>query len=245
MKDITILRMQSKMDAKARIGEAFWTAFAAGALYIMPVFTLTMLTMLLPFVMEEYPLWMDGVFYLADILIVSPLAFGFGLFCVARARGIAAPFYTVFEPLGSFRGYTRALAVSLSIAIRLLPITAVRLLLVYTVPVESAVYPIADLLIGLGSVLETILHLAMTASYNIIMDEPSIGSWRAVKLARDLYSGYMFPLLAFIISFLGWMILAVISMGMLLPYLSAYQNIAFARMTDLIRNPAEQRDELI
>lgn len=243
MKDLTILRLQSKREAKERIGESFWSTFAAGALYIMPVFALTLMTMLLPVVMEEYPLWLDGVLYLADLLVVSPLAYGFGLYCVARSRGVQTPFYMVFEPLGSIGGYARALSVALSIAIRLLPITAVRLLLIYSVPVESAIYPIADLLIGLGSVLETVLHLAMTASYNIIADDPSIGSWRAVKEASSLYSGHIFSLLTFVVSFLGWMILAVISMGLLLPYLSAYQSISFARMTDLLRAPEPPGEE--
>lgn len=237
MKDPTILRVQSKREAKQRISESFWTTFAAGTLYIMPVFALTMMTMLLPVVLKEYPIWMDAFLYLAELLVVSPLAFGFGLYCVARARGIEAPFYTVFEPLGSARGYMRAIAISVSIALRLLPITAVRLLLIYTVPVESVVYPIADVLIGLGTVLEMVLHLAMTACYNFILDDPSIGSWRAVRQARDLYAGYVFQLLAFIFSFVGWMLLAVFSMGLLLPYLAAYQNIAFARMTDLLREP--------
>ena len=239
MIDPTILRFQSKREAKERIGESFWSTFCAGALYIMPVFALTMMTMLLPFVMEEYPLWIDGALYLAELLIVSPLAYGFGLYCVSRSRGLQVPFFMVFEPLGSLRSYFRAVSVAFFIALRLLPITAVRLLLIYTVPLESAIYPIADVLIGLGSVIETVLHLAMTASYNIILDNPAISSWQAVKEARDLYSGQLFSLAAFIISFIGWMILAVISMGLLLPYLSAYQNISFARMTDLLRFPEQ------
>lgn len=245
MKDPTILRIQSKRDAKERIGESFWSTFAAGALYIMPVFALTMMTMLLPLVMKEYPLWLDGVLYLADLFIVAPVAYGFGMYCVARARSVSVPFYMVFEPLGSVKGYARALGVSLSIALRLLPITAVRLLMIYTVPVESAIYPIVDLLIGFGSVLETVLHLAMTASYNIIMDDPSIGSWKSVKQASELYTGYIFSLFAFVFSFFGWMILAVLSMGFLLPYLSAYQNIAFARMTDLLREPDTPSEDMI
>lgn len=237
MNDLTILRMRSKREAKELIGQSFWSTFAAGTLYIVPVFVLTLLTMLLPFVLEEYPIWMDGVLYAAELLIISPLAFGFGLYCVARSRGLQAPFYMVFEPLGSFGGYVRAVSVALSIAIRLLPITAVRLLLIYTVPVESAIYPIADVLIGLGALLEMVLHLGMTASYNIIADDPKIGSWKAVKEGSALYSKQVFTLVSFIFSFVGWMILAVISMGLLLPYLSAYQSIAFARMTDILRHP--------
>ena len=245
MKDPAILRLHSKKEAKERIGESFWSTFTAGVLYILPVFALTLLAMLLPFVLEEYPAWIDLALYAAELLIISPIAYGFGQYCVARARGQQIPFYAVVEPLGSVGGYMRALSVSLSMMIRLLPITAVRLLLAYTVPIESAIYPVADLLIGLGSVLETVLHLAMTASYNIIADDPSIGSWRAVKEAYSLYSKHTFQLLAFIISFIGWMILSVISMGLLLPYLSAYQSIAFARMTDLLRAPEEIDEEPI
>ena len=237
MNESTILRIRSKKEAKALISQSFWSTFAAGTLYVMPVFALTLLTMLLPFVLKEYPIWMDGVFYAAELLIVSPLAFGFGIYCVARSRDLAAPFVMVFEPLGSLGGYARAVSVSLSMAIRLLPITAVRLLMIYTVPAGSAIYPIAEVLISLGAILEMVLHLGMTASYNIIADDPKIGSWNAVKEASELYSKRVFSLLAFIVSFLGWMILAVLSMGLVLPYLIAYQNIAFARMTDILRNP--------
>ncbi len=233
----TILRLRSKQEAKQRIAESFWASFCAGALYVMPVFALTLMTMMLPLQLESYPVWLDGVFYLADFLIVSPLAYGFGLYCVSRSRGEQASFFAVFEPMGSVHSYARALMVALSISIRVLPITAVRLLLIYAVPSGTALAPIIDLMISLGAALESVLRLSMTACYNFIADDPEIGSWRAVTLARDLYAKDIFSVVSFMISFLGWMFLAVLSMGLLLPYLVVYQSTAFARMTDLLRTP--------
>ena len=68
MNDPIFLRMQSKAEAKARIQEAFWPTFAAGAIYVLPITALTMLSMLLPFVMENYPIWLDAVLYLVELV---------------------------------------------------------------------------------------------------------------------------------------------------------------------------------
>ena len=239
MKDPIFLRMQSKAEAKARIGEAFWPTFAAGALYVLPITALTMLSMLLPFVMEKYPIWLDAVLYALELVFVAPLGYGFGLYCVGRSRGAQVSAFALFEPLGSVRSYGRALGVSLSMSIRLLPLTAIRLLLIYAVPTGAVFSAIADVLILFVSLAESCLQLAMSAAYNLIYDDAALGSWRAVGEGLALYRGRLFSVFSFLLSFFGWAILASLSMGVLLPYVTAYQNVAFARMTDHLRYPEQ------
>ena len=239
MNDPIFLRMQSKAEAKARIQEAFWPTFAAGAIYVLPITALTMLSMLLPFVMENYPIWLDAVLYLVELVFVAPLGYGFGLYCVGRSRGMQVSVFAIFEPLGSLHEFGRALGVSLSMAVRLLPLTVIRVLLIYAVPAESALVAVADILILVVSLAESCLQLAMSAAYNLIYDDAALGSWRAVGEGLALYRGRLFSVFSFLLSFIGWAILASLSMGLLLPYVTAYQNVAFARMTDHLRFPEQ------
>lgn len=238
MNDPTFLRVMSKQQAKQRIAEVFWPTMAAGALYVIPLTVLTLLSLLLPMqLQEEYPLWMDGALTIAELLVTAPLSYGFGLYCVAHSRGVPTSAFTVFEPLGSLRLLGRALGVSLSMMVRVLPLFVLRVALIYGVPGDSSLAGLANFLLILIMLAESCLQLAMSAAFNLIYDDETIGCWRAVGEGLALYRGRLISLFVFILSFLPWGILGSLSCGVVLPFVTAYQNVAFARMTDMLRFP--------
>lgn len=237
-----ILRIRSKREAKERIGEAFWSTYGAGFLYTLPSMLLTMFLLLIPLVWNDFPVWIKAAWSVAEFLLIMPLSFGFGIYCVARSRGKNLSPSIVFETLGRPKLYVRSLCVGAAMIVKILPIIVVRQVLIFAVPTDIAIYPLVDLLITVGGILEELFLLVMSAAYNFIYDEPAIGAWNAVTKARQLYDKNLHTVFIFFVSFFGWMLLASISLGILLPYVTAYQTVAFARMTDLLRFPEEKSE---
>ena len=70
----------------------------------------------------------------------------------------------------------------------------------------------------------------------IIVDNPKIGGLEAITKSKEMMKGYKMDLFVLDLSFLGWMILAVFTFGLLYLWLAPYMNATYANFYDEVRS---------
>lgn len=111
-------------------------------------------------------------------------------------------------------------------------------------------YIIASLLIGVivavGFILlivpGIILCLGLSLTMYIILDDPEIGTIDAIKKSWNMMKGYKTEYLILGLSFIGWIILGLFTLGILYFWLIPYVSIANANFYNKIKEAYEQKN---
>lgn len=247
------MRRDCKAVAKAAIRERFWPTMAAAVLTGIPLLLISMIlnvgtdgltsaetiTADMVYQLLKY----TGLWALVYFFVGSPLIFGAKHYYVARARGRAVPVSVIFGVFGSMRTYLTSLKLALSILVRSL----VWFVLAYAV-ILGGLVPFAFLEGGLLTVWMLVYIAAVIAvglladvkisrfdgAYICMIDNPNASTWKATGACARIFRGHNWELLVFELSFLGWIILGVLTIGVVYLYYTAYHDIAFTQYFDAL-----------
>lgn len=111
-------------------------------------------------------------------------------------------------------------------------------------------YIIASILVGIavaaGYILliipGVILAFGLTQTMYIILDNPEIGTIDAMKKSWAMMKGYKMDYFVFCLSFIGWIILGVFTLGILYIWLMPYMSIAQANFYNKVKLTYEQKN---
>ena len=172
---------------------------------------------------EALSIWLspstDSLTTLISILILSPLEFSLYNAFMAMARGTLGE-KTPMEAMFSFFAmdwvrYVKAILLEMVIII-----------------------PVSIITLGIGGI---ILSYAYHMVPFLMRDYPELGAREALKLSREMMKGYKWDLFVLQFTFLGWIILSILTCGIgllwLIPYMTTteahfYQDLKDARIEE-------------
>lgn len=102
---------------------------------------------------------------------------------------------------------------------------------------------VATLLIQIFTSLWTILLIIpgliavfkYSMTYYVLVDEPEIGALGAISKSKELMNGHKLDLFILMLSFLGWILLGLLTFGLLYIWLVPYINVTYAKFYDSIK----------
>lgn len=248
------LRKQFKRAARTSLAQAFWPAMGAVLLTLVPSILLSIIYERGIHGNSEQIIMVMAIYILALIFVVVPLSFGAMHFYVARARGQLAPVSTIFVCFGDGTQYKNSLKLCFSIFGRSIPwalLQGVAAGIWAAVTIFMIVKPVYYNRTPSGT--EILLFLALTlvlivisifisvkirrydGAYIRLIDDPSMSAWQATGECADTFRGHNWELMIFDLSFIPWMLLGIITLGIGLIYLEAYLNMAFVNYFDALR----------
>ena len=72
--------------------------------------------------------------------------------------------------------------------------------------------------------------------YYIALDNPNMGIMEIIKKSKTMMKGYKWQYFVLILSFIGWEILSLFTLGILNLWLMPYMEVTFANFYNKIRN---------
>lgn len=150
---------------------------------------------------------------LLNLLVAGPLAGGLAMFYLSIARGTEAKFEQLFDGFKVYATY----------------LVAYLLILVY-------VFLWALLLIVPG----IIAAISYSMTYFIIADEPTIAASDALKRSKEMMRGNKWKFFRLQLRFLGWALLAILSLGIGFLWLLPYIQTSVAKFYDDLKNGSGQ-----
>ena len=145
-----------------------------------------------------------GSIPLAGLLVVCPLSFGFSIAFLLFVRGEVAGDDLVTKPFGAFNRYGRMLGASLLVAV----------------------------LTFLWSLLLIVPGIIKAYSYALtpylVHDHPEMSEFDCLKRSQQLMKGYKWKLFLLDLSFIGWILLGIITLGIGMLWVNPYMATAHA-----------------
>ncbi len=157
----------------------------------------------------------DFIGFLLNILLL-PLAIGWTWLAMSVARKEQAKIVDLFEPYKIFLK-----AVGLSI-------------------VQSIFLGLWFLLFIIPGIIKSFSYLM---TFYILRDEPSIGILDAITRSRQMMDGHKMEAFMLVLSFIGWFLLGLITIGIAFLWVGPYFSVTLAKFYDRIRGeeaPVEQ-----
>ncbi|MDW2885155.1 DUF975 family protein [Exiguobacterium artemiae] len=157
----------------------------------------------------------DLIGFLLNILLL-PLAIGWTWLAMSVARKEQAKIVDLFEPYKIFLK-----AVGLSI-------------------VQSIFLGLWFLLFIIPGIIKSFSYLM---TFYILRDEPSIGILDAITRSRQMMDGHKMEAFMLVLSFIGWFLLGLITIGIAFLWVGPYFSVTLAKFYDRIRGeeaPVEQ-----
>jgi len=174
---------------------------------------------------EQSPLWytlLDQMFYLLDILVIIlvglPLLYGACMIYMAAADGKKEPMTTLFCAFSSPSAYRRSLAVMIGLLLPPLLVAGSALWLTHLATGAeqawmTALYYGLALLLVVSACLLLGCHDAVLRLYYL---HPDASVFRLFSASRRKTRGRLFELFLFKLSYTGWWLLSVLSLGIVL-----------------------------
>lgn len=240
----------SKMAAKQDIAAMLLPTLGATILYFLPVVLLSIGFSAVcgtfdPTVLENLTavqvLLYTGIYLLAKLLITQPLYYGLTQFYALRRGGARPSVTTVTMCFSSIQLYGVAIRMTLIIALFTLlwSIPAIGLCaaaygIYHFLPGTMGWFVAYELLIVTG-----LLFLCTISRYHcayaLLIEQPSLGCWKAVRKAAQQFRGHKRDVLSLILSFFHWFFLAVLTNGFLLILVYPYYLLSLYHLFDRIR----------
>lgn len=149
----------------------------------------------------------DFIGFLLNILLL-PLAIGWTWLAMSVARKEQAKIVDLFEPYKIFLK-----AVGLSI-------------------VQSIFLGLWFLLLIIPGIIKSFSYLM---TFYILRDEPSIGILDAITRSRQMMDGHKMEAFMLVLSFIGWFLLGLITIGIAFLWVGPYFSVTLAKFYDRIR----------
>lgn len=188
------------------------------------------------------------------IFVVVPLSFGAMHYYVARARGQMVPVSTIFVCFGDGTQYKNSLRLCFAILGRsilwallegvvagvwaaVIVVTIAEPIFYNSVPSGTSIllFLAATLVMIVVSVFISVKIRRYDGAYIRLIDDPTMSAWQAAGECADTFRGHNWELMVFDLSFIPWMLLSVITLGIASIYLEAYLNMAFVNYFDALR----------
>jgi len=150
---------------------------------------------------------MDLVVSLVSILLI-PVGVGWTWIAMSIARGEETKVTDLFEPYGMFFK-----VIGLAI-VQLFFILLWLLLLVVPGIIKSFSYML---------------------TFYILRDEPSIGILEAITRSRKMMDGHKMEAFLLLLSFIGWALLGIVTLGLAFLWITPYFSVTFAKFYDRVR----------
>lgn len=253
------LRKTFKASARQSIRGNFWTTMGVSVLMLIPSCLISVVYQLqLPDGIESF-VYVQGMgtkillatvtFLLALVFVCVPIEFGAKRYFVACARGQTASLGMIFSCFGNGKSYVTSIKLAIAILFRSLgwyilemAIGAVAGLLfvgfdsharvsavnVFVIAAAAAVLAAVSLWIG-------VKIRRYDGAYIRVIDEPQLGAWKATGECADAFRNHNWELVVFDFSFIGWILLTVVTLGIAGIYYYAYVEIAFVNYFDTLR----------
>lgn len=165
---------------------------------------------------------LDVLYYAIDAIIILllglPLLYGCAMIFEGAARGVREPMTTLFCAFESPRRYRRALGVTLGVAF--LPAAFLALLALFAYQVKWAENPGQVVLILLFAVSPWLALSLGWGRYDAVLtlayDDPAATVRELFARSRTITKGRLWGLLRFKLSYVGWAVLSVLTLGLVL-----------------------------
>lgn len=239
-------RRRYKAQARADIRAQFWPTMLTVALETVPILLISMIyetgnTIGEDGTIQNVELFAGclAIYLLAMVFIAAPLEFGAKHYFAALARGQEASPMLVAACFASGKKYVTSLKLTFGIFVYAfiwwLLLAAVTVLIVMFALLGQA------LLAALGALL--IVPLALLVSVKIrrfdgaylrMIDNPDGSVRKAIGACVPIFDGHNAELLVFDLSFFVWALFGVLTLGVVMIYVTAYQEIAFVHYFDAL-----------
>lgn len=97
-----------------------------------------------------------------------------------------------------------------------------------------------SIFIGLWSLLLLIPGIIASYRYSmvnyIMVDNPELGVFGAIKRSKEIMVGHKMDLFILQLSFIGWLLLSMLTLGILMLYVTPYMNVTFANFYNSIKD---------
>lgn len=168
------------------------------------------------------------VFLGAVLLLIMPLIYGLMGFLMRVLTGERPSLLCVFDGLAGAENYLRSLKLGVCIFVRIvlwmiIPVAVTAgycyVMLMRNPAILESVEQLSQLIMQM-SVLYLVVSIPFYArilryfiAYPLIMRDPSLGAWQVTRLAARMFKGHNLRMIVLVISFLGWQLFGMWTMG--------------------------------
>jgi len=196
---------------------------------ILPVFVVTV------FFKSQFT---EGIVNLYSFLISGPIALGYAMFTIRIFRGEKT---TPFEIFSGFEYYGKALGVYVMIAIlafiQFIPFF-VFLILKLAIPgltIGVFLFIFAGIAFIWGLAMAIVIQYRYAMAYYILADNLDKGVMACIRESRRIMHGNKWNLFCLEISFIGWILLAILTFGIGILWLNPYINVSTVAFYEIAR----------
>ncbi|WP_410502121.1 DUF975 family protein [Exiguobacterium acetylicum] len=150
---------------------------------------------------------MDLVVSLVSILLI-PVGVGWTWIAMSIARGEETKVTDLFEPYGMF--------------LKVVGLAIVQLIFII----------LWTLLLIIPGIIKSFSYLL---TFYILRDEPSIGILEAITRSRQLMDGHKMEAFLLFLSFIGWALLVIVTIGLAILWVGPYFSVTLAKFYDRVR----------
>lgn len=240
MESVVFSRSALKKAARARMSEGSFNAY-----FIFPLYGL--LTLLFSAFREGFlralsydaALFFDFIFALISFFIFTPMAVSIIRYFILFSRGENPPLSVAFNPFkkglyGRFLGvvFWESLWLTFwSIGI----VIGYAIILGVSAEIDSVLLGLlVPLMIISGAFLSLYAVLAYFTAFYLIADKNTVKVTKSLSMSRLIMKGHKWELFVLLLSFLPWLLLALITLGLALIYILPYMQITLAKYYDYV-----------
>ncbi|KTR26702.1 hypothetical protein RSA11_08980 [Exiguobacterium indicum] len=150
---------------------------------------------------------MDLVVSLVSILLI-PVGVGWTWIAMSIARGEETKVTDLFEPYGMF--------------FKVIGLAIVQLFFIF----------LWLLLLVVPGIIKSFSYML---TFYILRDEPSIGILEAITRSRKMMDGHKMEAFLLLLSFIGWALLGIVTLGLAFLWITPYFSVTFAKFYDRVR----------
>ena len=236
------LRKEAKRIAKMRFGERFLEPMLAVLTCFLPSIVLTVLLQAGLLAGGMQLILILAIYGLVQVLVFGPLFYGLMRYCIDRLHGGPQGVMDLFTVFSNGAGYLRAVKMFVCIVVRaipwmIVPFGALYGFLQYSIWQDPTVGADADKLMQLIAQAYLLFELVLLpfkakilrylAGYILLVRDPKLGPWKATGQAAKLFRGRWGELIVFFISFIGWQIFGIYTVGIGMLFYGAYLLLSF------------------
>lgn len=174
---------------------------------------------------------------LFDIFMLI-MSYGYAAYALKVARNQPAGFQDLFV---GFTKFGRVLWMNILISLfstlwSILCIIPAVISIVLFVVLESAAFLyLYMLLLAGGALLSTIITLRYQLAPFFMLDDPDCTAREAINRSKEAMKGHVFEYFVLLLSFIGWMLLCAITMGIMLIWVMPYMEVTLANFYEAVR----------
>ncbi|WP_294748058.1 DUF975 family protein [uncultured Exiguobacterium sp.] len=150
---------------------------------------------------------MDLVVSLVSILLI-PVGVGWTWIAMSIARGEETKVTDLFEPYGMF--------------FKVIGLAIVQFFFIF----------LWFLLLVVPGIIKSFSYML---TFYILRDEPSIGILEAITRSRKMMDGHKMEAFMLLLSFIGWALLGIVTLGLAFLWITPYFSVTFAKFYDRVR----------